>query len=390
MNDYNNLFDKFINNNKKEIAFPPSKPGAKDKNKEKEKENNQTRSILYNGRQYFGKIVSKNESLDNLKKIKGPNILKIIKLYQEKINNEDYNLIIMEKAVLGNLEKLFKFLREKNLNNINNAFPELISDNLLRFFAKQIVKGLETLEESEIVHLNIKAENLLLSYGLRLKISGFLYSQKLKKGSEIDSKIINNKCYHSPDSCIENKKFDVDTAKKQDYFSLGATLFLLKLGSQMLDYNEYAEAGWSEDRVIDLIQRDIAHLQSYPLIDSNLIDFICNLLAYIPEERPTFEEIYRNKWLNENNNEIELTYRGFFEEMEESKTMEELIKSDFLMEKKNIINKNREEKEKLLKMNEVKNENNSEQNDNKKKNILRKDNKKRKFKFVPMREKNKN
>ena len=41
-------------------------------------------------------------------------------------------------------------------------------------------------------------------------------------------------------------------------------------------------------------------------------------------------------------------------------------------------------------MNEVKNENNSEQNDNKKKNILRKDNKKRKFKFVPMREKNKN
>ena len=208
------------------------------------------------------------------------------------------------------------------------------------------------------------------------------------KVEEIDSKIMNSKSYHSPDSCQENKKFDIDTAKKQDYFALGATLFLLKLGSQMLDFKEYAEAGWSEDRVIDLLQRDIAHLESCPLIDSNLIDFICSLLAYIPEERPTFEEIYRNKWLNENTNEIELIYRGFFEEMEETKTMEELIKSDFLMEKKNILKKNNEKKEKLLKMKDSKNENILEQNDKKK--ILKKYNKHRKFKFVPMDKKNKN
>jgi serine/threonine protein kinase len=367
MTDYNNLFEIF-KNNEKELDLPLLKNREKEKGKKKdeEKENIQTRIILYNGRQYYGKIVVQDENIDNLlKKIKGPNILKIFKFYKEKISNTDYNLIIMEKAVLGNLAKLFDFLREKQLNNINYAFPEIISDNLLRFFAKQIVKGLETLEKSEIIHLNIKAENLLLSYGLRLKISGFLYSQKLKKGSDIDSKIMNKKSYHSPESCQEEKKFDIDTAKKQDYYSLGATLFLLKLGSQMLDYNEYGENGWSEDRVIDLLQRDIAHLQSYPLIDSNLIDFICDLLAYIPEERPTFEEIYRNKWLNENANEIELIYRGFLEETEETKTMEELIKSDFLMEKKNN-----------LKMNDKKNEN-----------ILKKDNKKRNFKFIPMEKK---
>ena len=392
MADYNNIFETFIKNNKKEISLPLPKPKEKEKDKDKDKEkeiNNQTRGILYKGMKQFGKIVVKDENFNLLlKNIKGPNILKIFKFYQDKINNTDYNLIIMEKAVLDNIEKLFNFLRNKNLNNINNAFPEIISDNLLRFFTKQIVKGLETLEESEIVHLNIKAENLLICLGLRLKISGFLYSQKLKKGVEIDSKIMNSKSYHSPDSCQENKKFDIDTAKKQDYFALGATLFLLKLGSQMLDFKEYAEAGWSEDRVIDLLQRDIAHLESCPLIDSNLIDFICSLLAYIPEERPTFEEIYRNKWLNENTNEIELIYRGFFEEMEETKTMEELIKSDFLMEKKNILKKNNEKKEKLLKMKDSKNENILEQNDKKK--ILKKYNKHRKFKFVPIDKKNKN
>ena len=383
MTEKNNLFEIFIKKNKKEISLPKArekekgKDNGKEKEKEKEKEN--TKNILYNGSQYYGKIIAKDENLDNLlKKIKGPNILKIFKFYEEKINDKDYNLIIMERAVLGNLDRFFKFLREKQLNNINNAFLEIISDNLLRFFAKQMVKGLETLEKSEIVHLNIKAENLLLSYGLKLKLSGFLYSQKLQKGSEIDSKIMNKECYHSPESCQEEKKFDNDTAKKQDYFSLGATLFLLKLGSQMLDFNEYAEAGWSEDRVIDLLQRDIAHLESEPLIDSNLINFICDLLAYIPGERPTFEEIYRNKWLNENTPEIELIYRGFFEEMEDLKTTEELIKSDFLMEKKKILKKNIEKKEKILKKEDTKNE------------IILEHNKKRNFKFIPMEKKNKN
>ena len=367
MDDYNNLFEIFIKKNKKEIALPESKEKDKEKKKEKEKKaaNIQTRNIIYNNKLNFGKIVVKNENLDNiLKTLRGPNILKIYKFFQEKIDKTEYNLIIMEKAVLGNIGKFFDLLgdKEKNLNNINNPFPETTSDNVLRFFAMQIVKGLETLVKSEIVHFNIKPENLLISLGLKLKISGFSYSKKLKKDSIIDNKCINNKCYHSPEACQENKEFDIDTAKKQDYYSLGATLFLLKLGSQMLDYDEYSKAGWSEDRVIDLLQRDIAHLESIPLIDNNFIDFIHNLLAYIPEERLTFEEIYRNNWLNENSDEIELIYRGFFEEKEDIKTMVELMKSDFLMEKKSLL------------------ENNNQEKNNKEK----KNKKRRNFKFIPM------
>ena len=371
MTDYNKLYETFKERNKK-IALPKPKPKDKDKDKEKDKEkepNIQTRNILYNNKTNYGKIVEKNNNFnDILNTLRGPNILKIHKLYQEKINNKDYNLIIMEKAVLGNIGKFFDFLGDqyKNLSMINNPFPETISDNVLRFFATQIVKGLETLEESEIVHFNIKPENLLISLGLKLKISGFSYAKKLKKGLILDNTCINNKCYHTPESCQENKVFDIDTAKKQDYYSLGATLFLLKLGSQMLDYNEYAVSGWSEDRVIDLLQRDIAHLQSFPLFDNNFVDFICSLLAYIPEERPNFEEIYRNKWLNERSDEIELVYRGFFEEKEETKTMVELMKSDFLIEKKSLI------------------ENNNEENCNKEKNNKEKNNKKRRnFKFIP-------
>ena len=45
-----------------------------------------------------------------------------------------------------------------------------MGDNILRFFVRQIVDGLETLERSELVHFDIKPENLLITSGLNLKI----------------------------------------------------------------------------------------------------------------------------------------------------------------------------------------------------------------------------
>ena len=63
----------------------------------------------------------------------------------------------------------------------------------------------------------------------------------------------------------------------------------------MLKYKKSDEQ-LSEDRIIDLLQRDIAHLESNALLDNDMVDFIKDLIQYIPDERPSFEFIYRNKW----------------------------------------------------------------------------------------------
>ena len=136
----------------------------------------------------------------------------------------------------------------------------------------------------------------------------------------------------------QKKEIDKLTAKKQDYFALGATIYLLKVGYQMLKYKKYENDTLTEDRIIDLLQRDVAHIRADPLMDKDFVDFLCQLIQYIPEERPSFEEIYRNKWLNKDLDEISFIINSFIEG-EESVLMKELIKSDYLIKKQAEIKK---------------------------------------------------
>ena len=58
-------------------------------------------------------------------------------------------------------------------------------------------------------------------------------------------------------------------AKKQDYFVLGATIYMLKLGFQILKYKKY-----DNDRIIDLLQRDIADIKAEPLMEKDFVEFL--------------------------------------------------------------------------------------------------------------------
>ena len=69
-----------------------------------------------------------------------------------------------------------------------------------------------------------------------------------------------------------------------------------------------------------------------------------NLVQYKPDYRPTFEQIYRNKWENKNIEELGLTAMAF--ENDEEKLIMELKKKDFLVKKERKVNKN---KSKLMK-----------------------------------------
>ena len=65
------------------------------------------------------------------------------------------------------------------------------------------------------------------------------------------------------------------------------------------------------------------------------------MIAFSPEERPNFEQIYRNKWINRNLQELNDTFSTF--EYDEEKLIIELQKNDYLIEKE------KEKKEKKMK-----------------------------------------
>ena len=106
--------------------------------------------------------------------------------------------------------------------------------------------------------------------------------------------------------------------------------------------------------------------------DGEFIKFLCSLIEYKPEDRPSFEEIYRNIWLNDNIEQINNIFSIY--QSEEEKMIMELQKSNFLIKKE----KERENDNYLNLENEQKNKGNK---NNKKDTIKKKKNKLCRFRF---------
>ena len=275
--------------------------------------------------------------------LKSPNIVKIHKIYEEKINKngqeEIYELVVMEKAVLKDLKTFIKSIYNQNICNlIYDPFKEVIGDSLLKFLTRQIIKGLELFERNEFIHFDIKPENILIFLELYLKITDF---GLLRDVSQLNKIRIpgGTPGYLSPEY-YQNYRFRVpiNIAKKQDYFALGATIFLLKYGKQMIKIkinktNKSEENKLSQQFIIDLIQKNITYIKSDKIADKDFVNFLCSLIQIFPDDRPCFEEIYRNKWINRNISYIQKVFIGFRDD--EQKLIVELRKNDYLMEKKN-------------------------------------------------------
>ena len=282
--------------------------------------------------------------------LRGNNIIKINKTISREYNGEDYDLIIMEKAILRDLGKLTEFYYKHNLLKliIEDPFDQRIGDNFLRFYAKQIIDGLETLDRNYFVHFDIKPENLLITINLNIKLSDFGLITKVKDGDKI--KIPGGTQGYLTEEYFNKEKVTADVARKQDYFALGSTLYYLKYGEHLLKYQKFEEPMLNAERIMEILSKKISFIRSRQENEQEFIDFLTSLIHYIPEERPDFEKIYRNKWLNTNREELDLIISS--NENDEEKVIMELQKSDYLINKEKEMLKKKEnfrfKKKKLL------------------------------------------
>ena len=334
---YNKIFEEFKNNNKREI-FQVGKILGRGAFGE-------VRDVTYKNKVMAGKVIEKDEDEQTQEEkfvleLRGFNLIKMNKIYTRKINNKYYDLIIMEKAILRDLGKLNEYFHRHNLLKLiyEDPFDEKSGDYLLKFYAKQIINGLETLDRNDFVHFDIKPENLLVTVNLILKLSDFSILRKVN--TQIKSEKIKlpggTPGYMTPEYYI-NKYITSEDAKKQDYFALGACLFILKYGEQLLKFKKFDDSKMNYDRIISLLEKNIAYIKSQKCTDKNFMNFLIKLIMYTPDERPSFEQIYRNKWLNENSKELDQTIMAF--ENDEEKLIMELQKQDFLIKKEKIIQK---------------------------------------------------
>ena len=147
----------------------------------------------------------------------------------------------------------------------------------------------------------------------------------------------------SPEYYI-NKEVDSEVARKQDYFALGSTIYYLKYGKPLLKYNLNKYRIMTAYEIVDLLEQKRDDIKFEKMSDKKFINFLCSLIQFKPRNRPNFEEIYRNIWLNENSeqiNNIHSIHQG-----DERKMIMELQKSDFLIKKEKDLKSENENRQK--------------------------------------------
>jgi serine/threonine protein kinase len=319
------------------------------------------REVIINKKVYAGKLIEKNKGQQSEEEkygiiLRGKNIININKIISSKIGLKEYDLIIMEKASLRDLGKISEFFHKNNLlKTIYNPFEEVLEDNLLRFYLKQIINALELLDRNYYVHNDIKPQNILITYNLIIKLTDFGLLRKVQNNeTNIPG---GTPGYLSPEYYI-NRKVESEVARKQDYFALGSTLYFLKYGEHMLKYKKGNDANMIllADEIVKLLEQNRDYIKSKKSSDGEFINFLCSLIEYKPEDRPFFEEIYRNIWLNNNSEQINNIHS--INQGEEEKLIMELQKSDFLIKKEkeieNYINSDNEKEKKFIENKNIK------------------------------------
>ena len=306
---------------------------------------------------YAAKVQEKNKIVDpeNDKKnpneselvrtFRGPNITKVTTIKNKTIDQKNYELILMERARFNDLSSLVSNLNTNILRLIFKNPFEIVGDNLIRYIVKQLMKGFETLYLANYTHFDFKPGNTLIFDNLVIKLADFGFLRNPYEIADEEKKVNIPGFTHGyiPPEYFYNKdhKIPIEEATKLDYFALGATIYFLKYGEIMMDYPIYKNHISTANYMIKLIERAIDRIKTTKSNDKDFDEFLINLIQYKPKDRISFEQIYRNKWLNKNWNKI-LEIKDNYMSDEKSLIME-LDKSEFLFEKNKYIYEQRKQ-----------------------------------------------
>ena len=284
-----------------------------------------------------GKIIKRDDKTEDeiyfSKILKGRNIIRHHAAFEATAGKDNYCLFVMEKANLSDLNRLNDYIKNRNLlKTIYTPFNKKLNENLLRYYIKQIVSGLETIRRYGLVHFDLKPQNFLVTYNLMVKISDYTIMKSIKdlekKGSKV--KLTTGTNGFLPPEYYSKKPVDINIIDKVDIFGLGASIYKLVTGECFLDIPKNMTERQKIEKLKNQYERNIKRIDSMinEGVNEDFINLLKGMLKYNPEDRIDFEFIYRNKWINKNSKKIEKILQYYDDD--EEKAIMELQKSDTL------------------------------------------------------------
>lgn len=105
---------------------------------------------------------------------------------------------------------------------------EKFSENLSRFYFKQILSAVAAMHDSQLMHLDLKLENFVINGNYDVQIVDFGFAKMAIDGNWMTSGRRGTEGYMAPE--VEEQKGYYD-GRSADVFSLGVCLFTLVMGN---------------------------------------------------------------------------------------------------------------------------------------------------------------
>ncbi|KAK6207467.1 CAMKK/META protein kinase [Colletotrichum tabaci] len=157
------------------------------------------------------------EEIAIMKKLNHPNLVQLIEVLDDP--EEDSLYMVLEMCKKGVVMKV-------GLNQKAKPY----SEDLCRYWFRDLILGIEYLHEQGVIHRDIKPDNLLLTEDDVLKIVDFGVSEMFEKPGEgmKTAKSAGSPAFLAPELCVV-RHGDVD-GRAADIWSMGVSLYCLRYG----------------------------------------------------------------------------------------------------------------------------------------------------------------
>jgi serine/threonine protein kinase len=252
------------------------------------------------------------------KTIKNKCIIKTLSTFTDFYKYKDENYIIhsfiMEKSPYGNLNKFIQIFNKGficrntlNPNQFNIKWIFNLSEFTIKKFINDIIEGMQYIKLANLVHFDIKPENILLFKDYNLKICDFSLLKIIDRNSKKTDLNYSTFVYQDPIVYNTEKKIETKYIHKIDLFSVGCIIYFMIFKKLLIDkkLKNYNNLENTKKEVNKCIENGVKEIKNSTDISENLKTLMVKLLEPNIEKRIDLNEVSQNEFLNSDLNLIE-------------------------------------------------------------------------------------
>jgi len=168
------------------------------------------------------------------------------------------------------------------------------SETLKAHFILQTLKALGHLKLKNIVHRDVKPENILVNSNFMIKLGDFTLAKKIDHTETMNTSRSGTIPYLSPECVIKKTEIMSSQCEKLDLYSLGVVMYMLLFNKHPFNYknnlicNEYTTL---------LENSEVDYKYDGVILTNCCKDFLSGLLEKNINKRFSYEQAVNHKWV---------------------------------------------------------------------------------------------